>query len=400
MNITRTFHSVGQGAFYSETFEDAAIKRFVVVYDCGSYSIGAKSLDSKRNGKLKKKIHSDLGKSDFNPGSAQIDVDILFISHFDTDHINGCQFLNPKIVFIPYLSDEQINILSAINTAIDGNLQVEILRNPQNYFRDARIIRIRPVDEGHINQDGLIIDLSDENLREHFKTMGGLDSCQPVKLIYPSKELWEYVPYNPDWNMFFEAFKKAVEEDEELDYNQLNKVDNGAYVTSNIERLRRAYDKLGNKNKHSLVVYSGPIRRTDVVDTFTSRIEYYCRDYGYCKCHYGWHIMRGDACVYYGDITVAPSWHDKYSDFLETTARTQHIGTIQIPHHGAWSSRGDLSITKNMRDVFCIVSVGEKNSYGHPSSRILSSILSKRCYPTMVTENAQSVFIEIFELTP
>ncbi len=83
--LTRTIHSVGQGAFYSETFSVRREKLFTAVYDCGrnkNVSAAAKI----------EKLHK---------------VDLIFISHFHDDHINGIKEIqqnsNPLIV-IPGIS--------------------------------------------------------------------------------------------------------------------------------------------------------------------------------------------------------------------------------------------------------------------------------------------------------
>ena len=67
--IIRTFHPVGQGAFYSERHND-----FNIVYDCGT--------EWKNRGKkvIDKTIQSSFSKEDV--------IDILFISHFDYDHVS------------------------------------------------------------------------------------------------------------------------------------------------------------------------------------------------------------------------------------------------------------------------------------------------------------------------
>lgn len=75
MKVIRTFHPIGQGAFYSEQFiNDNNTPIGTIVYDCGSNNLTC----------LKKII----------PGCfISRDIDILFISHFDADHINGISTL-------------------------------------------------------------------------------------------------------------------------------------------------------------------------------------------------------------------------------------------------------------------------------------------------------------------
>ena len=73
--ITRIFHPVGQGAFYSER-HTIGNENFNIVYDCGS---------------LSSKIDSVV--QDF---ADQNEIDVLFISHFDQDHVNKIKLLLQK----------------------------------------------------------------------------------------------------------------------------------------------------------------------------------------------------------------------------------------------------------------------------------------------------------------
>ena len=88
MEVIRTIHPVGQGGFYTEIFRDG-INDHCIVYDCGS--------ENKQ--KLKSVISSAL--PDNTP------IDILFISHFDSDHVNGIKELikhhTIKCVVMPQL---------------------------------------------------------------------------------------------------------------------------------------------------------------------------------------------------------------------------------------------------------------------------------------------------------
>lgn len=84
---TRTFHAVGQGAFYSEKHEG-----FHIVYDCGT---------SNSPKYISQEIQQTFNKND--------EV-ILFISHFDKDHISGISALRNRTnithVIMPLLYDE------------------------------------------------------------------------------------------------------------------------------------------------------------------------------------------------------------------------------------------------------------------------------------------------------
>lgn len=71
MRVIRTIHPVGHGGFFTEEF-CAAIECYNVVYDCGT-----------RNGT--KLLEREINKA-FNRKQS---VDLLFISHFDRDHVSG-----------------------------------------------------------------------------------------------------------------------------------------------------------------------------------------------------------------------------------------------------------------------------------------------------------------------
>ena len=99
--LHRTIHPVGQGAFYSEVFEECGVVKFSMVYDCGTETPA-----NKMDLSLKEQI------IDFSEHVANRSIDLLFISHFHKDHISGLNYLsqkcNIKKTVIPMLTDELI----------------------------------------------------------------------------------------------------------------------------------------------------------------------------------------------------------------------------------------------------------------------------------------------------
>ena len=109
MNIKmqRIFHPVGQGGFYSESFKTGN-NNFNVVYDCGSLSRG-----------VDKVISNSFDKNE--------DIDILFISHFDSDHVNKINILKNsvgkiKTVIMPLISEEDKNFLLLVYKILSRHL--------------------------------------------------------------------------------------------------------------------------------------------------------------------------------------------------------------------------------------------------------------------------------------
>jgi len=92
MKAKFTFHSVGQGLFYSGLI-NTGDELLSLVYDCGSLSKGDF---------LKNEIFNLINELNFK-------LNLLVISHFHADHINGLNYLLAKLQYIdtivlPYLN--------------------------------------------------------------------------------------------------------------------------------------------------------------------------------------------------------------------------------------------------------------------------------------------------------
>ena len=173
---TRTFHGIGQGAFYSEKHEG-----FHIVYDCGTSN-------------SPKYISQEIQQT-FN----QNDKVILFISHFDKDHISGINELRNRTnithVIMPLLYDEDKFLKIAYLR--EGGLNEKILANPKEYYGETtKIIYVSPPDSNGKPNESL-------NLNDSLKEF---DSKEPADInIIPSgtmitngKSDWVFVPYNYD----------------------------------------------------------------------------------------------------------------------------------------------------------------------------------------------------------
>lgn len=97
--IVRTFHPVGQGAFYSERFfvKGQSNAQFNVVYDCGTgYGYVTKS---------QQVVSQSFTKDDV--------IDYLFLSHLDYDHISLAKYLMQNVrrvnnIVMPFMYDDDI----------------------------------------------------------------------------------------------------------------------------------------------------------------------------------------------------------------------------------------------------------------------------------------------------
>ena len=197
---------------------------------------------------MSKRIKSDLANN--------VDIDILFISHFDKDHINGIYNLNPKLIIIPFLSKDQIFLLKLYNELYENVYDIKLAETPEELFQEAEVIRVLPDDSNNDDSNTfseININIDQPHKRKNIKK---LKSKSIIQLSTDVNSLWEYIPYNPNWNKYAESFKEKILE-EDLDWEKLtNPSSNSSYIKKNLSILKNIYDKLGKKNLHSLIVYS------------------------------------------------------------------------------------------------------------------------------------------------
>ncbi len=131
----RTFHPVGQGAFYSERHEN-----FNVVYDCGTQY-------TKRADKgIKRTVETSFDKDE--------EIDILFISHFDFDHVGHISTLRDSVkkikkVILPLLHDDIKILLSSFYNGLGATEIATLISNPQEFFGDeTTIIEVELTENG------------------------------------------------------------------------------------------------------------------------------------------------------------------------------------------------------------------------------------------------------------
>jgi len=138
-------------------------------------------------------------------------------------------------------------------------------------------------------------------------------------------------------------------------------------------------------------LYSGPKSIKNNYDVFVSSFD--CRDlrHFYPYHHrFFWDISNRPACVYTGDADL-----NKTQIKNVFASVWDLVGTIQIPHHGDLKSF-DSNVLGD-KYYFCPISVGNTNTYGHPSSILLAQVVGKRSIPILVTEDLSSGFIQVVE---
>lgn len=225
MRIRMTQHPVGQGGFFTGEI------KYQIYNNVDSNQKNASKRN--RNSKFKKdcifRLVYDCGSRNKNILKREIDnafeecapIDLLFLSHFDYDHINGVEYLLEKYhveaVALPYLKTDKEKILLTAKNIVSSNrtkseFVAKLIWDTENLLKNTgngitRLIRIgyRDEEEGDSEQTESIEDLNFENLkdildehklgvkkwkkRRHFKV---ITSCGKVTKKSSSKKVKTY----------------------------------------------------------------------------------------------------------------------------------------------------------------------------------------------------------------
>jgi len=370
MEVIRTFHPIGQGAFYSER-HICDKGEFNIVYDCGT--------EWRNRGKV---FFNNVVKQYYNQNEI---IDILFISHFDYDHVSKIEILNKSVsnikkVVLPLLYGSDKTILSLIFNLLGYKSISTLINNPQKFFgKDTEIIFVKPSNTYNtpIN-DGDIVDID--------KLQGNAEIDSGTKLYSLCNPCWVFIPFNWNYknslntliNSLFSNFNitklknnPQYSIDEIIKDIKLPKIKNG-------KKFQSSYDKLqGHINQNSMFLYSGPDRNYE----FNGE----CKTLIYKDSNSNEQANYKPACIYTGDGNLNVVKIDKIYQ-----AYWKHVGTVQIPHHGALSSFCNDFLKSKI--LICPISVGKESSYGHPSDRIIEEIALKGSCSIQITEDKWTLF--------
>lgn len=379
--MQRTFYPVGQGGFYSESFKTEN-NNFNVVYDCGSLSKG-----------VDKVVSNSFDKNE--------DVDILFISHFDSDHVNKIDILKNsvgkiKTVIMPLLSEEDKNFSLVVYKELGNEYKnsLDILNNPKEFFgSETKIIWVREVVESRDEE-------SSQEINDIAEIEDGAEikSGENINFSLKGQKFWIYKPYNYKNKIRCNELIKKFRENN-ISIKDLKDVD---YVSNHIKEIRKCYKEVeGGINQNSLVLYSNLIK-----DKYSAA----CIDYIYMgkdlNFYSFWHDYfyflknRFDlGCIYTGDVHLKTIVND-FKNKIEGCKYYLPVNTIQVPHHG--SKNGfDIDFfndfSEGWRGIISPISFGLSNPYGHPSSMVIKQLTLEHHLPVYVTNDKRDLFTQVFE---
>lgn len=362
--MIRTFHPVGQGAFYTERFYDEVSEKpvFTAVYDCGSVNVR----------QLKKAIDQTFGENDI--------INLLFVSHFHSDHVNKIEYLKKrcqvKNIVIPVLTSGLV-LESLVHDFIQSNgsgwnrnalqfLSSCINASYNNDGDDIRVVRVDVSGEGSEERRVIYLDRGDSI---------GPSVLHDTEIRFCD---WIYVPY-----YIGDKYDELIAEFEANGFVfnlDLRRTDFLKEICEEIRKigvdiLKRIYGKVyrNNHNSYSMPVYSG--------------FSHCCKEAYQCfvvcprRKHGDLHCQTN--CLYTGDFDARTQAN--FDNLKAYYSRYwNRIGLVQVPHHGS-EHNSDHKLYSHP-DKLAIMSFGSKNRYGHPDSKTIDEIVSAGSVPIAVTE--------------
>ena len=377
LQVFRNIHPIGQGAFYTETLHRPNSNDDKhIVYDCGVLPYS-------------RRLEEEIGN--FLPKDSTIDI--LFLSHFHADHVNGVQKLAKKYrirhVVLPQIDDyEWFYILENYLTTDDVN--VALISNIRAAVGDANLVQVAPIGE---NGEGTV---SNENTAIDGLANRVINGLSPIVIDNKDFVLWHFIVVNPLLKGNIETLKAEIQN---VNYNgrklSIEDMHNPNILPVVRKDLQAVYSKVfKGGNEYSMCMLSEMADRYQYESFSTfNRIKChndFCCRYGYCleDCN----NYRIDGGLYCGD-----------ADFLHCDTlhclkkrldgRERNVGLLQLPHHGSKENFNIdlLNWLRSLRVSFACF--GSPNRYNHPSSDVMG-IAGSYCSVVGVNQYKSNILTE------
>ena len=282
MEHRRFIYPVGQGGFSVERLED-----FVVVFDCGSVS--SPQVVEKWINELQKRTNH---------------VNVLFISHFDNDHVNSIRYLLSKI-----------KVLKAVTAFIPKEL-----RTAYSVYTNGAYTSIMGMLTGNDVETEYVGDGEVSNKR------------------FFHREVWEWIAKSMMSPVDFGSVKAILQNQKNIVLRQLE--ESQEYLESKRQDINDAFKVVfGPKgpNSKGLIVLS---QKCKDIETQLSLIYQGCE-----WCHKSPSRLASfqSSCLYVGDADLKNRSNKKdVKDFLNKYRSERSLMLMQIPHHGSKYNVGAL----------------------------------------------------------
>ncbi|KJH80348.1 hypothetical protein [Stutzerimonas stutzeri] len=376
MDVTMIQHPVGQGGMFSGQL-DAGNATLRWVYDCGS----------NQQDRLSEEIISV---------AAQGSIDLLFLSHLDSDHVNGVDRLLAATtvteVVLPYLSTAEFALAVALDLttgALSGTF-LEFVTDPAKWLIGrgvSTVSFVQTVDEDQPLGEWLIPEpngefpRADDNRRLKMQWPATAVKMRAVKkgtvqdiaagaaasvATNGQRVDWLLAPYaHKPSKERMQAFRKALEHCFGKGLTRLAVVRH-ARNESGRAQLKACYRALWcDHNKVSMSLYAGP-QASPVITSIRLPFSHWRKGaLPLQSAEIGW-LMTGDADL------ASDGRLDALLDYYHHLR--ERVSVLVLPHHGSelsfhpWLLHGFSNLSA------CIVAAG-RNQYGHPHYGVYKHVM-------------------------
>lgn len=325
---------VGQGGFSIEKIDG-----FVVVYDCGSVSSQnavEQSID---------KIQQDTDH-----------VDVLFISHFDKDHVNSIRYLLSHVKVLKAVTSFIPSVLRTAYSVYTDSAYDEIMR-----LFDTNNVEVDPIGEDEIDRKR-----------------------------YFHRDVWEWIAKSMMTTADFSAVTTNLQRSGVV--LETLKIDPD-YLESQKEKINEAFkDVFGPKgpNSKGLIVLSQKCRG---IETKLCLIYQGCE---WCRKVLLRIASNVSSCLYVGDADLKNRANKKdVKEFLKNNRSESPLLMMQIPHHGSQYNVGARFETDFAAKYYFVNDITTKRIQGN--QRLYNTLLSQNKL-LVVNENCQNLVVTMTEI--
>ena len=360
MNVTRTLHPIGQGAFYTEKFEYDG-QQCNVVFDCG----GTEKF-------IEKEVKGYCDSLPCDNESLKPTIDAVFISHFHNDHVNGLKILlnnaEVKRIFLPLLDDDEVYALSlSFVEKLDEPLYSGLVDSAVNgkplVVNGIPVVRIEKYKNGENPNEPPYLLHTEQN--EHSDSQNKIHSGTSIKPNNSTPWIFKTFNFGNTKGKREKQLEEALKKKGIISLTDLiDKWQNPQYQ----EDIRKCYESVsGSMNANSMVTYSGPKDRDIEVSHRFTCLSRPC-DWRNLCCHKVWNDNLA-GCMYFGDYEAKGErkWK-QYEDSFGYLIDLLHVQ--QVPHHGSWYN---YNVQLNEPPKLNFISAGKEDKK-HPHSKTIDEL--------------------------
>ena len=384
----RMMWNAGQGGFFSERVDWPDPSHSVnVVYDCGSHSPGKDHIDTL--------VDRWVSMPNRPRDNRRKKLDVLVISHFDHDHINGIPRLKNKcrlgVVVIPFRAPSEIAFdiarvlvnsgVSPSSSAVPPVHPVWLAASPADFLDDGTVVLTVGDDDAEpVVGEGDGVGLGEGGVLELEGLRASRSIRNGVALAPTMREIpWRLIPVSLRMKERMKVWEDAVMK-AGLSMKEMGSVE---YQIENLRVIKKVYGKMrGGTNGNCLMLLSKvsaagadpmcPCRRR-TYGGLHGRACFRCED-----------MARVDT-IYMGDAKGRSRKDAAEEIWKHVHAWKPRVGKWVVAHHGGSGATVEVPWTDHFSCA--VVPFGSLNRYGHPRAQLLGELAASTGVAHLLTED-------------